>query len=98
MLCGDLQKALPQIRIKKEDRDALRFHWARKEDPNQIEVLGFTRLAFSLVQSPLILEGTIDEHLSSYTEKYPAEVAEIRDDLYVDDLIAGGENLNKWHL
>ena len=50
---------------------------------------------FASVQSPCILEGTIDEHLSSYTEKYPAEVAGIRDELYVDDLITGGENFEQ---
>ena len=32
---------------------------------------------------------------SSYTEKYTAEVAEIRDDIYVDDLSSGGENLEQ---
>ena len=47
---------------------------------------------FGLVQSRFISEGTIGKHLSNYTEKYPAEVADIRDDLYVDDLITGGEN------
>ena len=47
------------------------------------------------MQSPFILEGTIDKHLSSYTEKYPAEVAEIMDDLYVDDLATSGENFEQ---
>ena len=63
-----------------------------KEGPNQTEILRFTKLALGLVQFPFILKETIDEHLSSYTEKYPADVAERRDDLYVDDLITGGES------
>lgn len=46
-------------------------------------------------ESPFILVGTIDKHLSSYTEKFPAEVAEIRDHLDVDDLVKGGENLEQ---
>ena len=50
---------------------------------------------FGLVQSPFILEETIEEHLSSYTEKYPAEFAEITDDLYVDNLITGGEKFEQ---
>ena len=45
--------------------------------------------------SPFILEGIIDEHLSSYTEKYPTEVDEISDDLYVDRLITSGENFEQ---
>ena len=32
---------------------------------------------------------------TSFTEKNPAEVAEERDDLYVDDLITGGENFEQ---
>ena len=35
VLCGDLQKAFLQIQIKKEDNDAIRFHWVRKKDPNK---------------------------------------------------------------
>ena len=92
-LCGNLQ-----IWIKKRDRHALRFHWVWKEDPKQIEVLRFTRLGFGLVQSPFILQGAMSEHLLSYTKKYSAEVAEIRDDLYVDDLITGSENFEQLDL
>ena len=94
-LCGDLQKVFHQIRIKKEGRDALRFHWVRNKDPNQIEALRFTRLVFGLMQSSFILQRTICKHLSSYTEKYPAEFTEIREDLYNDDLITGGENFEQ---
>ena len=84
-LCGDLQKVFLQIRIKTDDCDALRFHWIKERDPNQIEAFRFTRLVFGLAQSPFISDGTLQEHLGSYIEKYPIEVAEIKDDLYVDD-------------
>ena len=53
------------MQIKKEDRDVLKHYWVRIEDLNEIKVL---RLVFGLVQSPFILEETI-EKLSSYTEK-----------------------------
>ena len=36
-LCGDIKKAFLQVHIKEEDRDALRFHWIKNKDPNQIE-------------------------------------------------------------
>ena len=60
-----------------------------------MEVLWFKRFVFGLVQSPLIPEGTKEEHLSSYIEKYSAEIQEIRDDLCVDDLVTGGENFEQ---
>ena len=75
--------------------DALRFHWIKERVPNQIETLRFTRLVFGLVQSPFILGGTLQEHLGSYIEKYPTEVAEIKDDLCVHDLISGGNNFKQ---
>ena len=39
------------------------------------------------MQPRFILEGTIDEHLRSYTKKSPAEFIKIRDDLYVVDVM-----------
>ena len=32
-IAGDIQKALLQVRIRAEDRDALRFHWITREYP-----------------------------------------------------------------
>ena len=58
-LHGDLQKAFLQIRIKADDRDALRFYWIKGRNPNQIEILRITGLVFGLVQSPFILGGTL---------------------------------------
>ena len=87
-LRGDLQKAFLQIRIKAANRDALRFHWIKERDPNQVEILWFTKLIFGSVQSPVFLGGSLQEHLETYIEKYHIEVAEIKDDLYVDNLIS----------
>ena len=95
MLCDDPQKAFLQIQIKEEDCDVLRFHWVWGEYPNEIKILRFTRFVFGIVQPPFILEGRNNEHLSSRKEKYPAEVAEIKDYLYVNDLITCGKNFEK---
>ena len=50
----------------------------------------FTRALFGLNQSPFLLGGTLKQHLSSLEEQFATEVAEIKDDLYVDDLLTGG--------
>jgi hypothetical protein len=81
-LAADLKQAFLQIRIKAKDRDALRFHW--------IEVYRFTRALFGLNQSPFQLGGTLEQRLSSQEKEFPAEVTEIRNGLYVDDLLTGG--------
>ncbi|XP_046846738.1 uncharacterized protein LOC124440389 [Xenia sp. Carnegie-2017] len=89
-LSADLKQAFLQIRIKQKDRDVLRFHWLSKEDPKQVEVYRFTRALFGLNQSPFLLAETLNQHLNSQEQEFPKEVAEIRDSLYVDDLLTGG--------
>ena len=62
LLTGDLQKAFLQVRIKEEERDALRFHWKFKGH-SEIETLRFTRALFGLTSSPFLLGGVIEQHL-----------------------------------
>ncbi len=41
-LAGDPRKAFLQVRVKEKDRDALRFHWLRSIDSNEVVTLRFT--------------------------------------------------------
>lgn len=87
---GDIKKAFLQVRIRAEERDALRFHWIKDIQTKEIETLRFTRALFGLAPSPFLLAGVIEQHLTSWSDKYPETVSEIRKRLYVDDLIGGG--------
>ena len=91
-MCGDIKQAFVQVRIKEEDRDALRFYWIKEKDPKQIDTLRFTRALFGLVQSPSILGGTLDAHLESKKGDNINEIAEIKKSLYADDFISEGIN------
>ena len=62
---GDIQKAFLQVRVREDDRDAMRFHWRRNEQ-SEVETLRFTRALFGLASSPFLLAGVIDTHLSSW--------------------------------
>ena len=89
-LTGDLKQTFLQIRIRKEDRDALRSHWIKSIESNDIEKLRFTRAIFGFGESPFLLNGTIKEHLTISKQHYPESVVhieEIEKNLYVDDLI-----------
>ena len=88
LIAGDLQQAFLQVRIKKEERDGLRFHWQTSQH-SEVEVLRFTRALFGLVPSPFLLGGVIECHLETWEKQMPALVAELRKSLYVDDLISG---------
>ena len=90
-VCGDIQKAFLQIRIKEEERDALRFHW-RRDDNSPLETYRFTRALFGLTSSPFLLGGVIDQHLETWAEQMPGTIDQLRRSLYVDDLLTGGTN------
>ena len=92
LLTGDLQKAFLQIRIKEEERDSLRFHW-RAPGSTETEIYRFTRALFGLTSSPFLLAGVINYHLELWERQYPEIVKEIRDGLYVDELMAGGTTI-----
>jgi hypothetical protein len=59
-----------------KDRDVFRFFGISDLDP--------------CASSPFLLGATLQEHLSTLEQKYPETVAELRNDLYVDDVISGG--------
>ena len=97
-LTGDLKQAFLQIRIRKEERDALRFHWIKSTESNDIETLRFTRAIFGLGESPFLLNGTIKEHLITSKQRYPesaVHIEEIEESLYVDDLITGDATIEE---
>ena len=87
-ITGDLQKAFLQVRIREDDRDALRFYW-RPGEQAELQTLRFTRALFGLAPSPFLLGGVIEHHLESWESRKPDVVPEIRRSLYVDDLISG---------
>ncbi len=91
-LTSDIKKAFRQVRIKAEERDALRFLW-QSPGSDDVTVYRFTRALFRLTCSPFLLGRVINEHLNIWETKYPELVKGIRDNLYIDDSITGGESV-----
>ena len=94
-ITGDIKKAFLQVRIRPEERDALRFHWLKNVESKEVETLRFTRALFGLGPSPFLLAGVIEQHLDAWSHKQPKIVREIKKSLYVDDLISGGSTTSK---
>lgn len=84
-LTGDLKRAFLQLRIKKEERDVLRFHWKSHQEA-EAETLRFTCTLFSLTSLPFLISGVIKSHLNSWEAQNPELITELRRSLYVDDL------------
>lgn len=97
-LAGDLKQAFLQVRVREQDRDAMRFHWLKDLTSREVETLRFTRALFGLSISPFLLGGVIKQHLQNMEPTYPEQVEEIRRSLYVDDLITGGETVTETQL
>ena len=81
---GDIKQAFLQVRIKEQDRDALRFHWLKDPNSQTVETLRFTRALFGLTSSPFLLGGVIQHLLESCRQNYLDIVSEIERSLYVD--------------
>ena len=94
-LTGDLKQAFLQVRIREEDRDVMRFHWFKDLKTKEVVTLRFTRALFGLSPSPFLLGGVIQQHLEKHVEQHPEIVKEINKSLYVDDLVSGGETIEK---
>ena len=58
-------------------------------------MLRFTRALFGLVQSPFLLGGTLEHHLSQFKERNPQIVKKNEQSLCVDDLINGVITINE---
>ena len=74
ILAADMNKALLQVRIREKDRDALRFHWLRNINSNEVVSLRFTRALLGLVSSPFLLGGVIEQHLANWAPRLPDRV------------------------
>ena len=68
---GDMKQAFLQVRIREEDRDALRFHWISDLETRRVEVLRFTPALFGLAPSPVLLGGVIQQHLEACRATFP---------------------------
>ncbi|VDL83183.1 unnamed protein product, partial [Nippostrongylus brasiliensis] len=92
---SDVEKAFLQVRLNEQDRDATRFLWLRNlHEPvteSNIISLRFTRVTFGLNVSPFLLAATIYHHLD-YAVDDKELAQQIRDNLYVDNLILAAED------
>ena len=65
----------------------------KDRNPQQLEILRFTRLVFGLTQSPFTLDATVQHHLKKYINEFKELIQQLMEDMYVDDLISVGNNV-----
>ena len=77
------------VRVAQEDQDVLRFLWISSinDEKPEITEFKFTRVVFGVAPSPYLLNATIAEHLKRNAHIFPHIVGQIKDSIYVDDIV-----------
>ena len=93
----DIEKTFLNEAVIPEDRDSLRFLWVEDvRDSNlSVVVYKFCLVVFELNASPLLLNGTIRQHLATCAEVDPEFVKRMIEGCYVDDLVTGERTVEK---
>ncbi|XP_055926898.1 uncharacterized protein LOC129958432 [Argiope bruennichi] len=87
-----MEKTFLQISLTPKDKDAVRFLVANSE--NDVQVYRFNRVLFGVNSSPFLLAATIKTHIEKYKEQYPVTVRTLDSCFYVDDLVAGEDDVS----
>jgi hypothetical protein len=87
---ADIKQAFLNVGIDSQHRDFLRFLWYdRKDEDEPIVIYRFNRVVFGITSSPFLLNGTIRHHLDKYVHNEHEVAQQMKNDLYVDDLVSG---------
>ncbi|GFY40821.1 reverse transcriptase domain-containing protein [Trichonephila inaurata madagascariensis] len=96
VVTADIKQAFLQIEIHEEDRNYTRFLWtADPENSNSGEILRMTRVLFGVTSSLFLLNATIKHHLKRYVDKFPHTHKLLENNLHVDDVHIGEDNVHK---
>ena len=82
------------MRVREGERDALRFNW-KAPGEDQVQIYTFTCALFGQTCSPPLLGGVLDQHLELCQSRQPEIVAELQKNLYVDELLIGGNTVEE---
>ena len=94
-LFADIRQAFLNVAIAREHVDYVRFLWYDLDsNDDKVIIYRFLRVIFGLTISPFLLNGTMRHHLNKYIESERTVVKRIKDDLYVNDLVSGGDSVD----
>ena len=97
-LSRDIQSMFLQIKLNPEDQHVHRFLWRNMETDQPPVKCCMTRVTFGVKSSPFVSESTIRAYVDKYEEEFPEAAAEIRDNMYVDDLETGADNVEDGYI
>ena len=86
---ADIRKMYLMILMNAQDKDMLRFFW--EDNENGMATYRNNVLPFGLRCSPFLAIATVHHHLRKYQEDYPQIVTELKENMYMDDLLTGAK-------
>ncbi|XP_063358825.1 uncharacterized protein LOC134648265 [Cydia amplana] len=93
-MTADVKEMFPQIRIRQEDRDALRFLW--RNDPHcQLKEYRMTSVIFGAVCSPCTALYIKNRNAQELQRSYPAAAKAIVRDHYMDDYLGSLDSVQE---
>ncbi|XP_063382133.1 uncharacterized protein LOC134668622 [Cydia fagiglandana] len=93
-MTADVKEMFPQIRIRQEDRDALRFLW--RNDPHcELKEYRMTSVIFGAVCSPCTALYIKNRNAQELQRSYPAAAKAIVRDHYMDDYLGSLDSVQE---
>lgn len=93
VLTGDIEKMYLQIKIKEEDQKYLRILW--RDDDGSTSTYQFNRLIFGLKPASYLAIRSLHQLADDEASRYPQAAKILKRDLYVDDLLTGGDTIQE---
>ena len=90
----DVSEMFPQVIVRKEDRDMLRFLFKNPGDKNY-KIYRHKRLPFGLNCSPFIAQFTVVETAKLMKDECPLGYELVMNNRYVDDILASVETVDE---
>ncbi|XP_072140680.1 uncharacterized protein [Dermacentor andersoni] len=99
-IVADIEKAFLQISLSEGDRNAVQFLWydmtpKKGEELPAVVTYRVTRVPFGVTSCPFLLASTLQHDLEGLPERYAETAGILRKHVYVDDLVAGVDSLDK---
>ncbi|RUA04970.1 MAG: hypothetical protein DSY43_05555 [Gammaproteobacteria bacterium] len=93
-IMADLRKMFLQIKLARKDQNCHRFVWRESQDEDP-KVYCMSRITFGVVSSPFEAIATVQHHATVNKDEFPRAAKEIKENMYVDDLLSGEEDIEK---
>ncbi|RLU19024.1 hypothetical protein DMN91_009382 [Ooceraea biroi] len=87
---ADVEKMFRQILVHPDDRDHQRILWSESGDPSEFLLC---TVAFGLACSPFIALKVFLQLASDEGDRFPLAADVVRSDMYVDDVLSGGDTI-----